>query len=247
MTLNNRFIEELSIEKKRAFAVVLLIKSKYTNSRVYDLSYDKMCKELCLSRYITRKYIGIIISNGWGHVTKDRELVIYSFKKIFGERQYKEYKIKVSKGDNVTDIVDKLNFILLKKNISNQDRAANFKGYEQHSREDCEKSKLSLKQYKTLKKVRDYNPELLHGVFVEHSVIGLRRLSEILKCSIGNASRFLKKMVANGLIKIKEVIEKVADNISSFNNNYAQGDFGYYFVFERSLYRHLGTHIILNQ
>lgn len=245
INLNNRFLEDLSIEEKRAFALVLKLKAKHTNSIIYNFSYKTISKKANVSEYFAKKYTDIILNRKWAFVNEKNEFVILSLKKIFNDNRFKEYAIWINENDKVSDIVDKMNFVLLKKNVSNQKRAYTFKSYDQYARIDCPKSKLSLKDYKRLVKQRRYNPELFHGAFIEGSIIGLRRLAELLNCSVSSAQRFLKRIAQKGLVKLEEQIERIKEGVK-YAKFLPENDFGYYFVFNDTLYLHRGTKITLN-
>lgn len=245
MNLNNRFIQDLTVEEKRAFSIVLKIKAKHTNSIIYDFSHKSFSKKIGVSEYFSKKYVDIIIRKGWAYINEENELVVLSLSKIFKERGFKEYSIEIKAKDKISDIVDKINLILLKKNISSQKRVVSLKNYDQYSRVDCSKEKLSQKDYKKLLKAKKNNPELFHGVFVRHSVIGMRKLSEILKCSISSAHRFLQRMAKMGIVSLTEMIETIATGVG--NCKYIpESEFGYYFVHRNCLYRHTGTRIVFS-
>lgn len=251
MNLNNSFISSLSIDDKRAFALLLKIKAKYSNSRVFDYSISSLSKSINVSRYSVQKYVDTIISNGWGYITNNDQLVMVSFKKIFKGATFKEYSVDIYPNDTINEIVDKINFIILKRNISQQDYVKTFKGYEHYSSIDCNKKKLSLKDYKKLKRVRKNNPSLLRGVFVDFNVIGMRKLAKLLNCSLSSASSFIKRLVKDGLIVISHVKELVKKSVwrSASNETIHQSNkssFGYYYTHNNNLYRFIGTRVIIN-
>lgn len=243
--LNALFLQELSLEEKRALAIVLFVKFHHTNSRIYNFSYDTIAKKLGLSRYIAKKYVDLIIEKGWGKISSDNDFVVHSFKVILERYQCKKHTIQVLKTDKISDIVEKLNFIIFKRNIFTQKYVQKLKSYEQYSRKDCDAYDLSLKKYKTLVRAKKEHPGITHGVFVDQCILGLRRIAELLKCSIGTASKFIKSMVSKNLIKAEEVKEKVAENIGLYYKDYMDESIGYYFRLRNNLYRHLGYSITI--
>lgn len=249
MKLNARFLQKLSLEEKRAFAIVLKIKSIYSNSRVYDYSVAKMSEKFGVSKYITQKYIQIIEDKQWGKV-HDGQLELYGLNVITQRFRTKEHYISIEPDDNIGSIIDKINFILLKREVARQNYIKEFKGYELKTKRVCKKKEFTLKDYRKLLKIRKYNPELLRGAYIDFVVIGLRRLSSVFNCSIGNVSYFLKRIELAGLAtfeKVKELVRRGVPFATSETIKEVIGNkLGYYFVSNNNLYRYLGTKIVLS-
>ena len=233
--LNEKFLRELDQESKKAFALSLIIKANFENSRVYNYNPTSLSTKIKVSRYSIAKYVPLIRQLGWGYYTST-EFVMKSFRHIVKRRRLKRFDILISHDDTIASVVDKLNFIILKNNIKLQEKVSLCRSYYVKSK----RTDQSVNHYKKI--VKGFDPKSYSEEYTEQAVIGIRKLSDLLKCSTDYASKFLKRMVEHGLIKIKEICKLVMKNVSSCKH--ASG-FGYYFCYKNKLYHHVGTNILL--
>lgn len=247
LKLGIRFLQKLSVEEKRAFAVVLKIKSKYTNSRIYNFSYVKMKDEFGLSYHNAKKYVDIIQQKGWGKLEKDT-LKIFSFKTINDKRRRKSTSIDITFDDVISSIVDKINLVILRWELNRQQFVVWAKEYEKKSNRACKRSDFNYNDFRKLIRIKNKLGKKIHVAYIDYLVVGYRKLAEVFNCSISYIHDFLHRMQKKGVLKIEEAVELIQTRVSSFINNEncprtEKGEIGYFYVHRNNLYRHLGTKI----
>ena len=223
------------MDDKHAFALFLFLKSKFENSRVYNYNPTSLAAKLKISRYLVSKYIGIIQKNNWGYYSKN-DFVLYSFWRVMKSDRAERYKIQICQKETLKTLVEKINIIILSNNIQNQDKLSRYRSYYTNSN----RKDLSLREYKKIKDRFDHSKH--SAGYEEEVVIGFRRLSEILNCSIGYVSIFIKRLVKNKIISTKPVCRALCSNVGSAK--FIDG-FGYFYTHKNILYNYIGTNIML--
>lgn len=249
--INVCFLETLSQEDKKAFSIVLLIKNKFVSSYIKDYNVYKLANQLKTSRYSIQKYIGLIVSNGWGDLKDNGDIKIHSFSTIF--KEYEEYKksnklIKVQNSFSIGRILDELNFLILQRNLEQQEWRAKAKRI--HLGMKLYGFNTSKNEVRKDRELVKHNPERLDGELVGHGILGMRRLSEILKCSVNSAIAFLDRLKKRGLINTKHVKRVLLNNEKPNGKNgltdYVSNSIGHFYRYKGRLYQFVGTAIELN-
>lgn len=247
--VNIAFIESLSTEEKKAFAVLMLIKNRFVSSYIKNYNCTKLSKEIGVSRYSIDKLMHIIISK-WASV-ENGNIQLHSYKKIYSEFDYNKKSrriIKVSRGMSIGLLVDELNFALLRRHIDRQEYRARPKRIQVGL--NFSEFKTSVKEVKKHRLLFKNKHEIFDGELIGHCVFGMRKLSEILKCSPNSAGMFIKRLVNRGLITIKHEIRQITGiefvKRKSDMTDYVSNRIGYFYEIGNKLFQHVGTKIDIN-
>jgi hypothetical protein len=232
-----------NVEYKRQFAFMLLIKSKYRNSMVYDYSPRTLSNKLNLSVFVTEKYITGLLKLGYCHF-KGSHLQFISLNDIMPYRQHGEVII-VNKNDGIQNIIEQINILIIKQNITNQNTLIQVKS---DLIKATSNQRIDLKSYRRSQKFAKSYPKISDERLTEFNVLGMRRIAELLGCSLYTASQFINRLVTKKLIWIERVITKVKnlpmfDLSSSEVKSGLNVTLGYFYSFMGVTYHYMGTRI----
>jgi len=236
-----------SIEYKKAFAFMLIVKHHYTNSMIYDYSAKSLSGKLGISNYITETYTNRMIKLGYCHFDgkNSQHLQFISLNKIMPFRS-RGAIIKLSDQSTINTIVEEINILILKNNFSNQDKLIKIKS-------DLNKSKIkdadiNIKSYKKSLKYSYSHPEIKDERLIDFNVIGLRKLAQILGSSLNYAAYFVLRLAAKNIIKIKHIVKKYADfEFNQFSSDELKKSInkksGYFYSYAGMTFHFLGSRI----
>jgi len=238
------FLTGKSMEYKKAFAFILLIKKAFKNSIVYNYSPKKLSEKINASEYITEKYINNLVLADLCHF-KGEHLHFISLNKIMHLRS-RGAVIHISEKSTIDSIVEKINILIIKNNFSKQDKLRTVKSDLINSKKKG--AKINLKSYKKSLKFAEQHPEIKDERLIDFNIIGMRKIAEILGSSLDYAARFILNLVSKKLIQIKRIVKKYAD-FSSIQyssdelKNFINKKSGYFYSFKGCTYHYLGTEI----
>lgn len=254
--INPSFFEDLSNDGKKSIAFLLKIKQYSINGRVWNYDASTLSKEIGVSVYNIKKHVSFLLGKGYCYINKQGDLVCLSLDKIMETQTKKrKYSVFVCSNNTINDIVDKINFCVLKFSFSRQDYVRRLKRNEQEAydvkfdkpeRLSKGEAKAFLKEYKRRNKIVESNSKITHGELLDYNILGLRRLSVLLNCSTKKASAFVSVLRDAEVIKTQEVVSVFARGV---NKNFSCEDYkdsvgkraGYLFRVGSFVYLHLGT------
>ena len=250
------FFEDLNNEDKKSMAFLLKLKQHFISGRVWNYNALTLSKQIGVSVYNIKKHVNFLLENGYCYINKQGDLVCISLDKIMQTQTKKrKYSVFVCYENTINDIVDKINFCVLKFSFSRQDYVRRLKRNEQEAydvkfdnpeRLSKGEAKAFLKEYKRRNKIVESNSKITHGELLDYNILGLRRLSVLLNCSTKKASYFVSVLRDAEVIKTQEVISVFARGV---NKNFSCEDYkdsvgkkaGYLFRVGSFIYLHMGT------
>ena len=254
--INPSFFEDLDNEDKKSIAFLLKLKQYSISGRIWNYDPLTLSKEIGVSVYNIKKHVSYLLDKGYCYLNKQGDLVCLSLDKIMQTQTKKrKYSVFVCYENTINDIVDKINFCVLKFSFSRQDYVRRLKRNEQEAydvkfdkpeRLANGEAKAFLKEYKRRKKIVGSNSKITHGELLDYNILGLRKLSVLLNCSIKKASCFVSVLRDAEVIKTQEVVSVFARGV---NKNFSCEDYkdsvgkraGYLFRVGSFVYLHLGT------
>ena len=245
LEIDINFMTGKSIEFKRSFALMLLIKKAYRNSMVYNYSAKNLSEKMNLSVYVTDKYINSLLKNGYCQF-HGPHLQFISLNKIMSRRD-KGIVLQIPEKSTINSIVENIEILIIKNNLKKQDKLRTVKNDLTIGRK--KDAKINLKSYKKSVKFAESHPEIKDEKIVDLNVLGMRKIANLLGSSIGYATAFIKKLVDKKLILVKRIIKKYAnfgfnhfssDELKSFINKRG----GYFYSYKNNLFHYLGTEIV---
>jgi len=248
INLSPYLIQSFKYKDRKSFAFYLKLKQSFTNSRIYNYSAMSLSKKIGVSYYNTKKHIDFLLDNNYAYF-EGADLMLVSINKISKFRRFRKWAILIKKDDDLNEILNSMNILLLKHSLEKQEYVRTAKRNDQAACGVRNKTKMTLSLYKKIKKIRRYQPELIHGSLRDYNIVGVRKLSEILGCSIDTAAKFLLKLERSKVIKrqvIKGVIRKGNDTTGFSNISYKEvfgESYGYIYQVGNCILFILGTSI----
>lgn len=237
-------ILSMTLDEKKLYALVLMLKQRYSSSHIWDASCHKLSTETGISYYRLKKYIPILIKKGYAKkIGKDILL------NKLGENRTRKYAIVVSRKDSFLTVVDKLRLSVLQLNSDQQKYVINQKKHEK-MRPDHEGSFLGFKVEKDewLSDHVEKHGEV-RGSNINYVLSGTRNLGRKLNESHRTTELFLRRAAQNMTIKKSRVIMPIKsfDGIfnSDFYKDYVDGMKGHTYVKGGIIWCDLGTSIQL--
>lgn len=257
--VNPKFFLNFKNEEKRAFSLLLILKKHSSHGRLWNYSAIELSKQIGISKYCLEKYVNILKKRKYCYENKQGDLVLVSLSKIMENR--KQARIVICEKDSINNIVDKINYLLLRFSFSQQDFVRRLKRNELEAKDVKYRSinNLSrteilefLKERKACVKIKKLSGKTTRGELLDYNIVGVRRLSQILNCSTKKTVCFLDVLKKNNVINTQEVVRLHCRNV--------RGDFnyieykesinkkaGYLFKVGSFVYLHLGTRINLTE
>lgn len=259
LRVNPMFFLNLSSKEKKAFAILLKFKAYSSHGRIWNYNESSMSKKLGISKYCLEKYVKIMTWKRFCYTNKQGDLVLVSLDKIMGSKR--DYRIVVCDNDSINNIVNKINYSVLKFYGSRQDFVRRLKRYEQQAKDpkfsnpsNLSRSEVSefLKERKACAKIKRNRGTIVRGEFFDYNIFGIRKIAEILNCSTKKAICFLNVLKEHNVIKTKQkvLISSVCYGGfygSEYYKDAIKKEVGYCFRHGNLIYRHLGTEIIFSE
>jgi hypothetical protein len=244
------FYGSLDLKQKRAFCFLLAIKQKYANGRVFDYSPSSLSKKLHLSVYNVKTYVSCLKEFGWAYIAENGDLVTKKMINICGANKL-HTKITIHEKLPLNEIIDLLDFSLLREALHKQDYAIRHKRNELSESGLMPEHKLTKKEWYAYKRAISANKLLTSGALMDYNVIGMRRLSKVLKCSLGRAWQLIVKWSLKKKIRSWQCVGLFAKNV---NGHFDGAEYkklvgknaGYLYSYEGNVYLHLGTGIAIS-
>lgn len=238
------FLTGKSLEYKKSFALILLLKKQFTNSLIYDYSPKNLSEKINISEYIIDKYIKRLISFDFANF-QGKNLQLVSLNKIMPLRSRGEV-IHISEKSTIESIVEEINILIIKNNFSNQDKLRVIKS--DLIKAKTKGAKINIKSYKKSLKIVSQHPEIKDGGLIDFNILGMRKIAQILGSSLDYAARFIKKLVRKKLITTKSIVKKYADfSFLQFSSDDLKKSInkkaGYFYFYAGCTYHYLGTQI----
>jgi hypothetical protein len=236
-----------SIEYKKSFALLMLVKKQFTISMIYDYSPQSLSQKMNISKYIIETYINRLLKVDYCHFTgrKNQHLQFIGLNKIMPERD-KGCVIQITEKDNINSIVEKINIELLKNNFNNQNKLINIKS--DLIKSETKGAKISKYKLEKAKQYADKHPEIKEERLVKSHIIGCRKIAQILGSSLKYAADFLNTIAKKGIVKLKNIVTKYADfEFNQFSSDELKKSLnkrsGYFFFWRGATYHFQGTEI----
>ena len=257
--INPFFFLQLTTKDKKAFALLLKIKQRSIDGRVWNYDPHILSREIGVSAYTIKKYIPTLVSNGYCYFNKQGDLVCLSLDKIMtGARKS---VVIVYSLDSINNIVDKINYSVLKFSFSQQQFVRRIKRNEKEAN-DARFTNISnlrigvakdfLKERKACAKMKKSSGINTHGELLDYNILGMRKLSKIMNCSTKKACCLIKTLRVKNIIRTKNVVDVYKKNVSGnfcseeYKNSIGKNA-GYLFKVGSYIYLHLGTMVILSE
>jgi hypothetical protein len=234
-----------SIEYKRLLAFLLLVKRTFKNSMVYNYHPKELSAKLNVSQYVTETYVNRLLKSGYAHF-EGRHLQFVSLNKIMPLRS-RGAVIKLTDLDNIHSIVENINILIIKHNFKAQDKVRTIKS--DLIKGKTKGKKVNLKSYrKSVQAVIDC-PKVGDGKLIDYNILGMRKVAQLLGCSLDYASRFINSLVKRKIIKIKRMVYKYANvSFKRFSSDEMKSSInkrsGYFYSYLDSTFHYLGTKIV---
>lgn len=233
-----------SIEYKRLFAFILMVKHEYKNSMVYNYSSKELSKKLNLSIYVIETYVNRAFKADLCHFS-GKHLQLISLNKIQPYRS-RGVVIHVTDESTIKSIVEQFNILIIKHNFASQDTLRTVKS--DLIKASTPGAKINPKSYKKSKKIASKIPGIKDERLIDFNIIGMRKLSSILGCSLNYAARFIKLLVEKGIVKTEKVVKKYANcEFSRFSSEELKKSLnkkaGYFYSYLGFTFFYLGTKI----
>lgn len=254
--INPSFFENINNEEKKSIAFLLKLKQHSISGRIWNYDPIFLSGSIGVSVYNVKKHISYLLDKKYCYINKQGDLVCLSLDKIMEtETKKRKYSVFVCSENTINDIVDKINYCVLKFSFSRQDYVRRLKRNEQEAydvrfekpeRLSREEIKNFIREYKRRKKVLKSNSKITHGELLDYNILGLRKLSVLLNCSTKKASSFVDNLRKKGVVKTTEVVSVFARGV---NKNFSCEEYkdsvgkraGYLFRVGSFVYLHLGT------
>lgn len=255
--VNPTFFLNFKNEEKRAFSLLLILKKYSSHGRIWKYNPVELSKQIGISKYCLEKYVRILKKRKYCYTNEQGDLVLVSLSKIMEDR--KKSRIIVCDSDSINDIVDKINYLLLRFSFSRQNFVRRLKRNELEAKDakyrsinNLSRSEILefLKERKACVKIKKISGKTTRGELLDYNIVGMRRLSEILNCSTKKTVCFLNLLKKNNVIKTSEVVKLHCRNVRG-NFDYVEykksinKNAGYLFKVGSFVYLHLGTRIDL--
>lgn len=257
--INPFFFLNLTTKDKKAFALLLKMKQRSVDGRVWNYDPCSLSKDIGVSAYTIKKYIPVLLKNKCCYMNKQGDLVCLSLDKIMdGSRKS---AVIVCASDSINNIVDKINYSVLKFSFSQQQFVRRIKRNEKEAN-DARFTNISnlrigvakdfLKEHKACAKMKESSGVKTHGELLDYNILGMRKLSKILNCSTKKACCFINALKENNIIRTRSVVDVYKKNVSGVfcSEEYKLSigkSAGYLFKVGNFVYLHLGTMVILSE
>lgn len=235
-------ILSMTLDEKKLYALVLMLKQRYSSSHIWDASYHKLSTETGISYYRLKKYVPILIKKGYAkRIGKDILL------NKLGENRTRKYAVVIARTDSFITVVDKLRLSVLQLNSDQQKYVINQKKHEKMRPDD---SFLGFKVEKEewLKDHVEKHGEI-RGSNINYVLSGTRNLGRKLNESHRTTELFLRRATQSQTIKTSRVIMPIKSFDGKFNsdfyNNYVDGMKGHTYVKGGLIWCDMGTSIQL--
>jgi len=223
----------------KTLAFYYVLKSRFSNSTVYNCNKSTIKRRTGISYYLISKYIKLLIESELAYF-RDGNLVLISMYKIQDSNYsqgYFEFKPR-----SFSECVLQLRYSLLKQNILQQE-------YVLKKKLDItdlqnETTSHSYKYTRKLMKMRDrgdYTEKALNRI-----VTSSRKVSKLLNVSLGTANAFLKELAQMGWIYIREKVIKMGEEANIYGKP-IDVKLGYFYNSNGSMWYSLGSEIRILQ
>jgi hypothetical protein len=235
-------IQSMTLYEKKLYALVLMLKQRYSSSHIWDVSYHKLSSETGISYYRLKKYVPILIKKGYAtKISKDILL------NKLGRNRTRKYAIVVSRKDSFLTVVDKLRLSVLQLNSDQQKYVINQKKHEK-MRPDQSFLGFKVEKEEWLSDHVEKHGEV-RGSTINYVLSGTRNLGRKLNESHRTTELFLKRAAQRMTIKTNRVIMPIKSFDGKFNSafyeDYVDGMKGHTYVKGGIIWCDLGTSIQL--
>jgi hypothetical protein len=187
--IETRFLTSLPEERVKAFALWLQLKGLYKRTLIYNYSPQKIHSLTGISPYLAKKYVSIMIDQGWASLT-GTTLILHSFKKFTNQSKH----ITELQNQSYKDIANEIRLLKLKEDYNRQKFMINLRSY-----------RIKHKRISQLKNLHE--KYIKNRMGTDYIINSYRRIATILGVSVSHAHRLIKYWSDQNILSVRTVAE----------------------------------------